>query len=107
MSELEVLSPNIEAEERTPQQEPGLLIEGLASLPAAAMLDESRLAAILGVTARTVRRMVDRGELPAPFKFGRRSTWLAGRIVQHVEKAAQRAEDQAEAEAARFDRQRP
>jgi len=101
------LSGNTAAAETTPAENRGGLIEGLAGLHPDAMLDEARLASILGVATRTVRRMVERGELPAPFKLARRSTWIAGRIVQHLARAAQRAEHQADAEAARFDRQRP
>ena len=107
MSELEVLTPKIEGEPAAPPPAKGVLIDGLAHLEAAALLDEERLAAILGVTARTVRRMVDRGELPASFRFGRRSTWLAGRIVQHLERAAQQAEEGAAAAAERYRAQRP
>jgi len=106
-NEVKFLRPNIETEQPTPPPQPGLLIEGLAHLHAAAIIDEQTLAGILRVNRRTIRRMVDRGELPAAFKLGRRTTWLAGRIVQHLDRAGQAAEHRAEADDARFRAQRP
>ena len=70
----------------------GILIDGLAKMPEKAILDEIRLARILGVSSRTVRRMVARFELPPPVPLAGRSVWLAGRILAHLEAAAERAE---------------
>lgn len=74
----------------------GLLIDELARLPERAILDERRLAEALGVTPRTVRRMVGRFELPPPIRLAGRSVWIAGRVLTHIEGAAERAERDAD-----------
>jgi predicted DNA-binding transcriptional regulator AlpA len=83
-------------------EEPGLVIDELATLPERAMLDEARLAALLCVTPRTIRRMVSRFELPPPVPLAGRSVWFAGRILDHIEKAAEKAEREAQRQARRF-----
>ena len=80
----------------------GLLIDALAALPDKAILDETRLATVFGVTCRTVRRMVSRYELPPPVQLAGRSCWIVERILRHIEAAAERAEREAEREARRF-----
>ena len=82
--------------------EQGLLIETLAALPDKAILDETRLAAVFGVTCRTVRRMVSRYELPPPVQLAGRSCWIVERILHHIEAAAERAEREAKREARRL-----
>ena len=74
----------------------GLLIDQLTRLPEKAILDAARLAGILRVTARTVRRMVLRHELPAPIRLAGRSVWFAGKVLAHIEAAVERAEREAE-----------
>lgn len=80
----------------------GWLLTELAALPPGAMVDEQRLARLLGVTDRTVRRMVRRGELPPPVRLGGRAVWLAGRVLAHVERRAEEAARRAEKEARRI-----
>jgi len=80
----------------------GWTLTALAELPQRAILDERRLAALLGVTRRTVRRMVQRNELPPPVRLAGRSCWLAGKVLGHIEQAADRAARDAEREAARI-----
>ena len=75
---------------------PGLLIDELARMPEKAVLDATRLAAILRVETRTLRRMVSRGELPPSVPFSGHSVWLAGRVLAHLEAAAEREEKEAE-----------
>ena len=84
------------------QAKGGLLLVSLASLPAEAILDERRLASILCVTPRTVRRMVSRFELPPAIRLAGRSVWLAGRVLAHIQSAAERAEREAEERARRI-----
>ena len=74
----------------------GVLIDSLAILPERAILDQARLADLIGVTTRTVRRMVSRFELPPPTRLMGRSVWFAGRVLAHIEKAVERAERAAE-----------
>lgn len=52
----------------------------LADLPADAEVGQSTLADHLGCSKRTLRRMVRRGELPKPVKWGARRIWTAGTI---------------------------
>ena len=80
----------------------GLLIEALALLPAMAIIDETRLAAMLNVTPRTVRRMVSRFELPPPVSLGGRSVWVVGRVLSHIDAAAERQQRTAERQAKQF-----
>ena len=86
--------------------EPRLYLSG-ASGPddpaqaAKAILDEKRLAKLLHVTHRTVRRMVQRFELPPPTRLAGRSVWIAGRVLAHIEAAAERAERDARRHAQR------
>ena len=77
-------------------------ITALADLPERALLSEAYLAEVFGVTDRTVRRMVERGELPPPLPIGSRPLWLAGRVLRHIEANADRAEEDARQEAARI-----
>src|SRR4051812_9724729 len=83
--------------------EPAKIITRLAELPAKALLDEQAVADIFGVAKRTVRRMVARFELPPPVLLAGRSTWIAERIIAHVEARAERAARKAEQEARRIE----
>src|SRR5882724_1978838 len=69
---------------------PGVIIVGLARLPERALLDEQALASTLGVSKRTVRRMVGRYELPPPVQFAGRSMWQVLRIMSWFEDRADR-----------------
>ena len=80
----------------TPHMESGPIrkavsITRLAELPAQTLLDERAVAEVFAVTARTIRRMVARFELPPPIRMAGRSTWIAGRILEHVNERAKRA----------------
>ena len=81
---------------------PGLLVDGLARVPEKTLMDEARLAALLGVNRRTVRRMVLRAELPPPVRFAGRSVWISGKVIAHVEARADRAAFAAEKQARRI-----
>ena len=93
--------PTTEREQPAPVL-PGVCITTLAELPPAALLDETALAAALGVTKRTIRRMVGRYELPPPVRFAGRSTWQAGAVLRWFEAAAERKAREAERAAAKF-----
>lgn len=81
---------------------PGVLVNILAELPEKAILDEARLAHLLHVTPRTIRRMVGRFELPPPVSLGGRSVWMAGRVLGHIDAAAERKQRVAEQQARKF-----
>lgn len=69
----------------------GLLLDSLAALPERALLDEIYLSNALKVTPRTIRRMISRAELPPPIRLGGRSVWLAGKVLTHLEREADKA----------------
>ena len=81
----------------------GVVIIKLAQLPERAILDERALAAALGVSKRTVRRMVGRYELPPPISFSGRSAWQVGKVLAWFEARAERAARDAERNARRLD----
>ena len=85
----------------------GLLVDGLAALPAGTILDAKRLAGIIGVTPRTISRMIGRNELPPPVTFAGHSVWLAGRILAHIEAAADRLEKEGNARAQKIQKLLP
>jgi hypothetical protein len=60
-------------------------LSDLASLPEKSLLDERTLAKAFGVSTRTIKRWVQRGDLCSPTRMGARNFWLAGRIRSHVE----------------------
>ncbi len=68
----------------------GRTITALATLPERTLLDECALSAALNLSKRTVRRMVSRHELPPPFRFAGKSTWLTGKVLAHIEARAER-----------------
>jgi predicted DNA-binding transcriptional regulator AlpA len=99
MSEEEAEEPTvekIEAVETTAAPPPSLgVIVDLAGMPAKAILNEHALARALGVTQRTIRRMVQRNELPPPIPMAGQAVWFAGRVLEHAETRAERAEKDA------------
>ncbi|HEY3319903.1 MAG TPA: hypothetical protein VGP72_05440 [Planctomycetota bacterium] len=85
-----------------PQAKPGLVVTGLAEMSRHALIDERALALSFAVTPRTIRRMVARHELPPPVRMAGRATWLAGKVIEHIEARAERAARKAEQEAQRL-----
>ena len=74
----------------------GKIITRLQEMPSSALVDEAALAHTLGVSKRTVRRMVARYELPPPVRLAGRSTWQAGKVVSWFEQRAERLAREAE-----------
>jgi predicted DNA-binding transcriptional regulator AlpA len=68
----------------------GVVLTKLAELPERAFIDEKALAQALGVTKRTVRRMVGRYELPPPVSFAGRSMWQVRKVLTWFETQADR-----------------
>lgn len=62
----------------------GVCLTGLADRPAQALLDEHALADTLKVSPRTVRRMVQRGQLPEGIKLGSRRMWVVGKLTEFL-----------------------
>ena len=89
------------------RNEPGLLVYELARLPEKTIMDESRLASIFQITPRTLRRMVQRAELPPPISLGGRSVWLSDRVLSYLNTAAELAEKEALSEFKRISKYSP
>ena len=77
------------------KKEKGIIIDDLAKLHDKTILDESKLAGILKITPRTLRRMVRRAEIPPPISLGGRSIWLSDRVLSYLNTAAELAEKEA------------
>ena len=67
----------------------------LANLPADALVDEAAMGRAFAVSCRTIRRMVDRYELPPPIRIAGKSVWIAGRVRAYINDAAERKEKKA------------
>jgi predicted DNA-binding transcriptional regulator AlpA len=50
------------------------------------IIDEAHLAALFGRCRASVKRFVERGELPQPTKLGGQNIWTARALIQHIEK---------------------
>jgi predicted DNA-binding transcriptional regulator AlpA len=80
----------------------GIIITSLAILPAGAILDEAALARAVGVSTRTIRRMVARYELPPAVSFGGKAMWQAGAVLEWFKARADRAAQAASRRALAF-----
>jgi hypothetical protein len=68
----------------------------LGALPAGAIVTEAAMARIFGRHPESVKRAVDRGELPAPARMFGSSVWTAGAIIRHLEQRLEAAAEQVE-----------
>ncbi|MBI1319264.1 MAG: hypothetical protein GC168_10020 [Candidatus Hydrogenedens sp.] len=80
------------------------IIDGLGRMNADTWLDQMALARTLGVTTRTVRRLVGRNEVPPGVKMGARRLWRVGAILAHVQARAEEAASKAAREQRRLDK---
>ena len=78
----------------TPEADSGMMIDELARLPSKTILDEARMASLLGVTERSIRRTVERGELPPGISLGKRTVWLSDRVLNYVDARAAEVEQE-------------
>ncbi len=53
--------------------------------PAKQLLDAKQVAQRLSVSVKTVRRLLDKGELPAPVKIGRLLRWKEADIEAYMD----------------------
>jgi predicted DNA-binding transcriptional regulator AlpA len=77
-------------------QGPGTLLYSLACLPERTLIDDARLASILQVCSCTIKRMVQRSELPPPIRMSGHPVWFAGTILEHIQKRLEAARKDAE-----------
>jgi len=77
----------------------------LGELGDGALVFESGLARMFGKHAVSIRRAVERGELPPPTRLMGKPVWTAGAIRQHIEvrlESAARYRDQMDEQMGRF-----
>ena len=79
----------------------------LGELPPGAILEEEAVARIFGRHSVSVKRAVERGELPPPVRLFGKPSWTAGAILAHLNARLEAAKREAEKEAARFARMSP
>ena len=91
----------------TEQGTPRGIVKALGELPPGAILAEADVARIFGRHAVSVKRAVERGELPPPVRLFGRPCWTAGAILAHLEARLEAAKREAEKEAARISRLSP
>ena len=68
----------------TPQ--PVEIITELAKLEPRTLITRAGLAKMFQVTEDTIKNMVCRGELPPPVILAKRPTWMAGRILEFIDR---------------------
>ena len=83
------------------------ILDELALLPEKAILDEKAMATALGVTPRTVRRMVGRREIPPGVRLAGKTVWMAGKVLAWLERKLEKAESSAQRRQAAFCRKSP
>ena len=87
--------PSNDAEAVTPQAHDGICAE-LGATPPGALITEKALAALLGRTAKSIKRAVARDELPPPVRILGELRWTVGAIIRHIEKRLEIAAHEAE-----------
>ena len=73
---------------------PGVM-DGLAKIPARTILREKAMAAAFGVSTRTIRRMVERHELPPGVPLAGKMAWMTGKLLAFLEMKLEQAEKSA------------
>ena len=83
------------------------IVKGLGELSPGAILEEDAVAQMFGRCATSVKRAVDRGELPPPVRMFGKPCWTAGAILEHIVARLRAAKREAEKDAAKFSRLSP
>ena len=74
---------------------PGVVVE-LGQLGPSAIITEEGVARLFSRHVASVKRAVQRGELPPPCRLFGGSTWTVGALVRHIEKRLEQAAREAE-----------
>ena len=91
-----------------PEAQPtGGIVKALGELPAGAILTEEDLGRIFARHPVSIKRAVERGELPPSVRLFGKPSWTAGAILAHLDARLEAAKREAEREAARFARMSP
>ena len=83
------------------------ICDDLAHLPDDAVVTEGALARMFERSPKSIKRAVQRGELPPPVKILGKQRWLAGAIRDHIRGNLDEAARQAQQQRARFEGYRP
>ena len=90
-------SPKIDPGPATPDMAAsGLPLVRLGDLGPDTIIDEANLAALFGKCRMSIKRAVQRGELPTPARMLGQPTWTVKAILDHIEKRLERAAKDAE-----------
>lgn len=74
---------------------PGI-IPLLGELKPGSLITEKGLARLFKRHPASIKRMVQRGELPPPCRMAGSNTWTAGALVRHIEKRLEQAAQEQE-----------
>ena len=85
---------------------PGI-IPDLGVLPEGAIVMEEALERLFSRSGMSVKRAVERGELPPPTRLFGKNAWTAGVIVRHIEKRLADAAKEHERDGRRIQQLRP
>lgn len=83
------------------------VITELGLLPAGAILDEISVAEIFGRHPASVKRAVDRGELPPSIRLFGKPCWTVRIILEHLDRRLKVARESGERETGRIARMSP
>ena len=70
------------------------VIREFGELGADAIIHEEGLRRLFDRSSDSIKRAVDRGELPPPIRMFGQPTWTAGAIVRHIEERMQQAAEE-------------
>jgi len=80
------------------------IITDFGDLPPDTLLTERALAGIFGLCTTSIKRAVERGELPPPVKVCGKPRWTVKSIVDHIDAGLETVKQEAEADAKRMAR---
>ena len=86
---------------------PGGIVKGLGELPPGAILTEEDLARMFNRHPVSVKRAVERGELPPSVRMFGKPCWMVSVILGHIGARLEAAKRDAEKERARISRLSP
>lgn len=72
------------------------VISLLGELGEGAIITEDGIAQLFGRHAMSVKRAVERGELPPPTRLFNKNIWTVGALVRHIEKKLEEAARESE-----------
>jgi predicted DNA-binding transcriptional regulator AlpA len=61
------------------------VVDALGCMPEGAILTERSVCSIFGRSRWSVRRAIQRGELPPPTRLFGKAVWTAGAVIRHIE----------------------